>query len=229
MQIIWHGQSCFEIITTPAKNGQVKIVVDPFSEEIGLRLPKLEADIVLVTYSHSDHNNVKAISGTPFLVEGPGEYEIKNVFIQGIASFHDSSQGKERGERTIYTIEAEEMRLCHLGDLGQNELTEEQLEKIGECDILMIPIGGTFTISAKEAVKIMSQIEPKITIPMHYQIPYSGRRPDGSYRPKLKLKLDGLDKFLKPLGIKSIVPVNKLSLKKKDIPTEEAKIIVLNP
>ncbi|PIS39532.1 MAG: hypothetical protein COT33_01465 [Candidatus Nealsonbacteria bacterium CG08_land_8_20_14_0_20_38_20] len=217
MQIIWHGQSCFEIITTPAKNGQVKIVVDPFSEEIGLRLPKLEADIVLVTHSHSGHNNVKAISGTPFLVEGPGEYEIKNVFIQGIASFHDSSPSEARGERTIYAIEAEEMRLCHLGDLGQNELTEEQLEKIGECDILMLPIGGTFTISAKEAVKIMSQIEPKITIPMHYQIP------------KLKLKLDGLDKFLKPLGIKSIVPVNKLSLKKKDIPTEEAKIIVLNP
>ncbi|MBU4299440.1 MBL fold metallo-hydrolase [Patescibacteria group bacterium] len=217
MTIIWRGQSCFQITASRNKGEQVSIVIDSFSEEIGLRLPKLEADIALVTHSHSDHNNIKAISGTPFLIEGPGEYEIKNVFIQGIASFHDSSQGKERGENTIYTIETEEMRLCHLGDLGQNELTEEQLEKIGEIDILIIPVGGVCTIGGKEAIKIMSQIEPKITIPMHYSLP------------KLKVKLDGLDKFLKPLGIKSIVPVNKLSLKKKDIPTEEAKIIVLKP
>ncbi|MBU4480744.1 MBL fold metallo-hydrolase [Patescibacteria group bacterium] len=217
MTIIWRGQSCFQITASRNKGEQVSIVIDSFSEEIGLRLPKLEADIALVTHSHSDHNNIKAISGTPFLIEGPGEYEIKNVFIQGIASFHDSSQGKERGENTIYTIETEEMRLCHLGDLGQNELTEEQLEKIGEIDILIIPVGGVCTIAGKEAIKIMSQIEPKITIPMHYSLP------------KLKIKLDELAQFLKPLGIKSIVPVNKLSLKKKDIPTEEAKIIVLKP
>ena len=112
---------------------------------------------------------------------------------------------------------AEDLKLCHLGDLGQEELTEEQLEKIGEVDILMIPIGGTYTISAKEALKIMSQIEPRITIPMHYALP------------KLKIKLDGLDKFLKSLGIKSITPENKLSIKKKDISPEEAKIIVLKP
>ena len=229
MTIIWHGQSCFEIITTPAKNRQVKIVIDPFSEEIGLRVPKLEADIVLVTHNHYDHNNVKAVSGNPFLISGPGEYEIKNIFIQGIDSFHDNSQGKERGENTIYTIEFAEayasshaltvgdLKLCHLGDLGQKELTEEQLEKIGQIDILMVPVGGVFTISAKEALKIMSQIEPKITIPMHYALP------------KLKVKLDGLDKFLKSLGIKSIVPENKLTVKKKDLSEEEAKIIVLKP
>lgn len=224
MQIIWHGQSCFEIITTPAKNSPVKIIIDPFSEEIGLRPPKLEADIALITHSHSDHNNIKAVSGpsassgqAPFLIEGSGEYEIKNIFVQGIHSWHDSSQGKERGENTIYTLESEEIRLCHLGDLGQNELTEEQLEKIGDVDILMVPVGGVYTISGKEAAGIMSQIEPKIILPMHYHIP------------KLKIKLDGLDKFLKPLGIKSIEPINKLTIKKKDIPTEEAKIIVLKP
>ena len=221
MQIIWHGQSCFQIITSQGKNSQTSIVIDPFSEEIGLRLPKLEADILLVTHHHYDHDNIKGVGspsgGNYFLVDGPGEYEVKNVFIRGIQAFHDNSQGKERGENTIYTIESEDLKLCHLGDLGQKELTDEQLEVIGEVDILLIPIGGVYTISAKEAMNVMSQIEPNITIPMHYLIP------------KLKDKLDGLDKFLKGLGMKSITPENKLSIKKKDILPEEAKVIVLKP
>jgi len=299
MNIIWHGQSCFQITSSQGKNNQASIVIDPFSEDIGLRLPKLEADVVLVSHQHRDHNNVKAVSGNPFLIEGPGEYEIKGIFIQGISSFaqaiakgedeataslttraiakgedeataslttraiakgedeataslttraiakamktsfsslpsprkrgsvgedtaaasstHDESSGKARGENTIYTIGTEELRLCHLGDFGQKELTPEQLEKIGEVDVLMIPIGGVYTISAKEAAKIMSQIEPSIIIPMHYLLP------------KLKIKLDGLDKFLKTMGIKSIEPLNKLSIKKKDISPQEAKIIVLKP
>ena len=217
MQIVWHGQSCFQITTSQGKNNQVNIVIDPFDETIGLRVPKLEANILLVSHQHHDHNNVKAVSGDPVLISGPGEYEVKEVFIQGIPSFHDSSLGKERGQNTIYTIETEEIRLCHLGDFGQKELTSEQIEKIGEVDILMIPVGGIYTISAKESAKVMSQIEPSIIIPMHYQIP------------KLKLKLDGLDKFLKIMGIKKIEPLAKLSIKKKDISPEEAKIVVLKP
>jgi len=216
MTIIWHGQSLFELASSRGKNNQINIVIDPFSEEVGLRVPKLEADIVLSTHEHHDHNNAKAVGGNYFLIEGPGEYEIKEVFIQGIPAFHDDSQGKERGEMTIFTIEAEELRLCHLGDLGQKELTPDQLEKIGEIDILMIPIGGNYTLSGKEAVKIMSQIEPKIIIPMHYALP------------KLKVKLEEVDKFLKIMGIKKIEPINKLTVKKKDLLEEEAKIIVLN-
>ena len=217
MTITWHGQSLFEITTSRGKNNQVSIVIDPFSEDLGLRIPKLEADIVLSTHEHYDHNNVKAVGGNPFLILGPGEYEIKEVFCQGIPAWHDDSQGKERGSVTIFTIEAEELRLCHLGDLGQKELTSEQLERIGEVDILMIPVGGVYTISAKEAVKIMSQIEPKIIIPMHYALP------------KLKPKLEGVDKFLKIMGIKKIEPLNKLTIKKKELSEEEAKIILLNP
>ena len=217
MTIIWHGQSLFEITTSRGKNNQVNIVIDPFSQEVGLRLPKLEPNIVLSTNEHYDHNNVKAVGGNYFLIEGPGEYEIREIFIQGIPAFHDDLQGKERGKTTIFTIEAEELRLCHLGDLGQKELTPDQLEKIGEIDILMIPIGGNYTISGKEAVKIMSQIEPKIIIPMHYALP------------KLKVKLEGVEKFLKTMGIKKIEPVNKLTIKKKELLEEEAKIIVLKP
>lgn len=171
----------------------------------------------MVSHNHHDHNNVKAISGKPFLIEGPGEYEIKGVFVQGIPSFHDEVLGKERGENTIYTIEAEGIRLCHLGDFGQKELSSEQIDAIGEADILMLPVGGFYTISAKEAVRVMSQIEPSVTIPMHYQLP------------KLKAKLDDVDKFLKATGIKKVEPLSKFSIKKKDILPEEAKIIVLTP
>ena len=219
MNIFWRGQSCFQIIASPKKNGQVSIVIDPFSEDTGgsLKLPKMEAALLLVTHGHQDHNNVKAISGSPFLISGPGEYEIKDVFVQGIPAFHDNEHGKERGETTIYTIETEDIRLCHLGDLGQTELFSEQLEKIGEVDILMAPVGGVYTIDGKEAVKIISQIEPKITIPMHY------------YLPKLKYKIEGLDNFLKALGLKSVQPESKLSIKKKDLSEEEAKIVVLTP
>ncbi len=216
MNITWKGQSCFQITTQKTKT-PVNITIDPFSPEIGLRPPSSPADIVLVTHDHQDHNNIKAVAGQPLIISGPGEYEIKEVYIQGIPSWHDSVEGKERGANTIYVIDAEDLRVCHLGDLGQKELTEEQLEKIGEVDILMIPVGGNFTISEKEAQKIMSQIEPKITIPMHYLIP------------KLKAKLDGVDKFLKSLGIKSMHPEPKLSIKKKDILPEEAKIVVLEP
>ena len=228
MQIIWHGHSFFQILI-PRKETSVKIAIEPYDEQIGLKPPSLEADILLITHNHHDHNNIKAIKGTPFLISGPGEYEIKGVFIQGIFSFHDNAQGKERGENTIYTLESEGIKVCHLGDLGQKELTDEQLEKIGNVDILMIPIGGVYTISAKEATKVISQIEPKIVIPMHYQIPYSGRRPDGSYRPKLKVKLEGLDKFLKMMGVKTPEVSKKLSLSQKNLPTEGMKIIVLKP
>jgi L-ascorbate metabolism protein UlaG (beta-lactamase superfamily) len=231
MNIIWYGQSCFQISSSQGKDNQVSIIIDPFGEDIGLKLPrKLEADIVLVSHDHSDHNNVKAVSGPPkfsseklgragqpLIIKGPGEYETKGVFIQGIPGFHDNSQGAKSGDITIYTIEIEGIRICHLGDLGQKELSSSQLDKIGEADILMIPAGGVYTIEAGEAIKIMAQIEPKITIPMHYRIP------------KLKIKLEGIDKFLKALGIKSLEPLPKLSIKEKDISSEEAKIILLKP
>jgi len=218
MNINWYGQSCFQISSNQGKNNHLSTLIDPFEESIGLQLPrKLEADVVLITHNHLDHNNVKAVSGQPFIASGPGEYDVKGIFIQGIPAFHDNVQGKERGRTTIYTIEAEEIKLCHLGDLGQKELTAEQLDKIGDVDILMIPIGGFFTINAQEAVKIMAQIEPKIIIPMHYKIP------------NLNIKLDGLDKFLKIVGVKKIEPLSKLFIKEKDLPKEEVKIIVLQP
>jgi len=126
-------------------------------------------------------------------------------------------KGKERGENLIFLIETEDLRVCHMGDFGQKELEEKQIEEIGGVDVLMIPVGGIYTISAKEAIKVLEQLEPKITIPMHYSLP------------KLKIKLDSVDKFLKSLGIKSLTPEKKLSIKKEDLSPEEAKIVLLEP
>jgi L-ascorbate metabolism protein UlaG (beta-lactamase superfamily) len=216
MEIIWHGHSFFEIKSKENKN-QITVAIDPFSEEIGLKVPKTEADILLISHNHYDHNNKSAISGNYFLIDNQGEYEIKGVFVKAIKSFHDKNEGKERGENLIFTIETEDLKVCHLGDFGQKELTEKQIEEIGEVDILMIPVGGVYTISAKEAVKVLEQLEPKIVIPMHYSLP------------KLKIKLDSVDKFLKSLGIKSLPTEKKLSIKKDDLSPEESKIILLEP
>jgi L-ascorbate metabolism protein UlaG (beta-lactamase superfamily) len=214
MKITWAGQACFQISISNSKNHEASLVIDPFGD-IGLKMPNFSADIVLVTHGHPDHNNVGAVKGEPFVIENPGEYEVKGVFIQGIASFHDDKEGKERGVNTIYTIEAEDMRLCHLGDFGQKQLTDEQLEKIGKVDILMIPVGGTYTIDSSEAAKVIGQIEPKIVVPMHYEMP------------KLKFKLDGVEKFLKAMGKNATQPQEKLVVKTSALPKEGAMEIVV--
>jgi len=126
MEIIWHGHSFFEIKSRENKN-QLKIAIDPFSEEIGLKVPKVEADILLISHDHYDHNNKDAISGNYFLVDSPGEYEVKGVFVKAIKSFHDKVEGKERGENLIFLIETEDLRVCHMGDFGQKELEEKQI------------------------------------------------------------------------------------------------------
>lgn len=214
MKIAWYGHSCFKL-TVKSKNGdKITIITDPFTKDYGLAPPRLRADIVLISHDHNDHNNVKAISGEPFVIEGPGEYDVKGVFIKGIYSFHDTSQGAERGINTIYVIEAEDMKICHLGDLGEKELSSNQLDKIGDVDILMIPVGGIYTINGNEAVKIINQVEPKIVIPMHYKVP------------KLTLKLNSLDKFLEEIGEKGET-VEELSIQKKDLIEEKMRIVVM--
>lgn len=215
MQIIWKGQGCFQLLVQKTKNGQTAVVIDPFSEEEnGLKLSPLEADILLFSDKPTP-TLLKPIKGNPFPIYGPGEYEVRDIFIRGIPAIVTK---REKGEEAaIFIIEAEEMRLCHLGKLRQRELTAEQIEEIGDIDILLLPVGGNNVPSGAEARKIISQIEPKIIIPMYYLIP------------GLKIKIDGVNKFLQLMGIKSVEPLNKLLIKKKDIPQEETKIIVLNP
>jgi len=217
-KIYYAGQSCFQISISNSKDNSADIVIDPYDESVG-KLPNLSADILLVTHNHHDHNNIKAIKGEPFVAQGPGEYEVKGVFVRGISSFHDDKQGKEKGFNTIYIIEAEDIKFCHLGDLGQKELTDEQLDKIGQVDILMIPVGGQYTIDAEASQKIIGQIEPRIVIPMHYALP------------KMKTDdMDSVDKFLKTMGKPSVVAQDKLVIKASSLPKEGGiEIVVLQP
>lgn len=214
MHIVWRGQTCFQIQISRRGGEQIFVIIDPLTEETGLKLPKLRADILLMSHYY-DSNSIKGVLGSPFLITGPGEYEIKEIFIQGIPPFHDDEKRKEQSINTIYTIEAEGIRICHLGDFDQKELSGRQIDQIGDIDILMIPAGGT--IDAKVVAEIISQIEPRIIIPMCYHIP------------KLKLKLENLDKFLKMMGKKSVEPQSKLLIKKKDLAEEGTKVVVLRP
>ena len=190
------------------------IAIDPFSENtLGIKPARFKADILLISHSHEDHNNKAAILGEPFVLEGPGEIEKEGIFIEGILSYHDNRLGRDRGYNTIYKIEAEDLTLCHLGDLGEKILKEETLEKLSEIDVLFIPVGGIYTIDAEEAVAIINQIEPKIVIPMHYQLKDS------------KIKLEALEKFLKAFG-KKPEELDKLVIRKTQLP-QETKLIVL--
>lgn len=212
MVITWYGQSCFKI-----QSGEVVVATDPYKKDIGLTPPRFRAEVLLITHEHLDHNNIETIPEGAFLVRGPGDYEIKGIAIQGIATFHDEKQGAVRGMNTAYVIEMEDMRLAHLGDFGESKIRPETVEALGNVDILFLPVGGTYTVDASVAAEIVNTIEPRIVIPMHYRVP------------GLTVKLDGVDMFLKEMGVKNGETLDRLTLKKKDLPEEEAptKIVVL--
>ncbi len=219
MNIIWYGQSCFKITSQGSKKSKqwVTLLIDPFSDKIGLKLPKTDADILLITHEHEDHNNRAHVKKGAFVIDGPGEYEIRDIFIRGIYSFHDQEQGKVRGTNTIYTIFTEDMNICHMGDFGEKELSNKQIEEMGDVDVLLVPVGGVYTADSKTAAKIISQIEPRVVVPMHYKIP------------GLNIDIEEIDGFLKAVGEKGAQKEDKLLLQKKDLPTDDMKIIPLNP
>ena len=208
MTISWYGQSCFRIETK-----DLSILFDPFSKDVGLKPPRPRDSIILVTHEHYDHNNVTGVGPETFVVRGPGEYEKAGVYIEGFNSFHDNVGGAERGLNAIYVVRMEDIRLCHLGDLGQDKLTDEQIGAIGDIDILFVPVGGVYTIDGIRAAEIVKEIEPKIIIPMHYKIP------------GLNTNLDGPQRFLKEIGLKP-EEVETYKVSKKTLPAEEIKLIM---
>lgn len=211
MEIFWYGQAFFKL-----KGKTATVMVDPFDPDfVGLKFPKdTVCQLGLSTHDHKDHNNLKALSGEPLLISGPGEYEKSGVSVAGVTSFHDDKNGAERGKNTIYSIFLDGINVIHLGDLG-HELVQAQLDEIDNADILLIPVGGVYTINAEVAAKVVAQLEPKIVIPMHYKLP------------QLKFELDPLELFLKEMGAENITPVPKLSAIKDKLP-EETTVIVLN-
>lgn len=191
------------------------MITDPFDKKIGLKMPSLEADIVTVSHDHYDHNNVAAVKNNPYLVNMAGEYDVKGVAIHGIESDHDDKGGKERGKNIIFRFEIDDISVTHLGDLATT-LTDAQLEVLVGTDILLIPIGGKYTLDAKKAVEVISQIEPRIVIPMHYKTPDLAMD-----------DLDGLEKFIKEFGVKP-TEEQKLKISKKDLPQEDMELVILS-
>lgn len=210
MEIKFHGHACFSI----TEEGTT-VVTDPFQEEIGLKMPNLLADAVTVSHNAVPHNNVDAVGGDPKIFSWPGEYETKGIHIKLIHSFHNPKEDKEQLENSVTVINWANIRLCHLGAQG-TKLTPEQLEKVGEVDILFVPVGGKNCLDPKKAKEVIEQIEPRVVIPMCYDT-------QGS-----KLGLEELDTFLSAMGSKAEEPVDVFKVKRSELPEENSKVVVLN-
>ena len=212
MEIKYLGHSSFVLRSKIAK-----LVTDPFNPEIGLRFPKTEANIITISHYHKDHNNASQVEGNPLVIDMPGEFEKNGFRITGFQSFHDNKKGAERGENVIYKIEVEGMSFLHCGDLGY--VPEGNfIDEVGKIDVLFVPVGGTYTIDAGEAVELVKEIEPSIVIPMHYKTP--------KHDTKQYEQIQTVEEFLKKIGAEDIAPVEKLVIKKEDL-GEEMKVVVM--
>ena len=214
MDITFLGHSSFRI-----KGKSATVVTDPFdSKSVGFSFPSVDADIVTISHDHDDHNKHELVKDVRKVVAGPGEYEIKGISIIGTRTFHDNKKGKDRGVNTIYLMEIDGIRLVHLGDLG-HELEQKIIEDLGDIDVLMVPIGGEYTIDCATAAKVVQTIEPKITIPMHYQTK--------GLNQSTFAKLTGVDDFTKELGL-PVEKTDKLSVKAFAQPEEQKVVILAN-
>jgi len=214
MDITHLGHSAFKIRTRGAT-----VVTDPFDPKfVGLKFPPVEADIVTVSHDHQDHNQISLVKNPRKIISGPGEYEVLGVSILGFSSFHDEKKGALRGKNTIYVFEAEGLRLAHLGDLGE-ALTDEEVSRLGNIDVLFVPVGGVYTIGPKEAVRVVGEIDPYFIFPMHYKAP--DLNPEGFG------KLFPLADFLTESGL-TVENLPKFSVKKEEIIADQsAKVIVI--
>ena len=212
MEITYLGHSSFRI-----KGKSASLVTDPYDPNmVGLKFPKVEADIVTISHDHGDHNMESLVfppqDGKKKVISGPGEYEVKGVSINGFGSFHDDKKGELRGKNTIYVIYIDEFRLCHLGDLGEG-ISEETLSQMGDIDILFVPVGGVFTIGPEKAGEVVHSIEPKVIIPMHYQ--------QVGINPQVFSELSTVDVFISKTGLRTERFDRYFIKSPTDLPVEE--------
>ncbi|HOM77963.1 MAG TPA: MBL fold metallo-hydrolase [bacterium] len=214
MKITYIGHSCFKI----EMDGKT-IIIDPYNPSLmGYDFPKISADILLLSHKDPETTYLEGVTNYEHLIDSPGEYEISEIFIYGLSTFHDAEKGVKHGKNTAFLIEDSNFSVLHLGSLG-HELPKETLEKIGDVDVLMIPVGGNYVIDAEKASKVISSLEPGIVIPMHYATKDS-KHPE---------KLAELDEFLEEMGVeKGITKRDNLELK-SSVSEEETKVIVLKP
>lgn len=215
ISIKWFGHSSFGISDAEG----MQIVTDPYDEGLGYTFPKVSTNILTVSHQHFDHNNIEALQEYSCYIKGLGEFSSEDIDVKGIASYHDEETGALRGPNTIYTYKIDKVRICHLGDLG-HLLTRDEILEIGKVDILMIPVGGLYTIDAQNAAKVVEQIAPKIVIPMHYKT---------EVLPEDFGAVDKVDKFLSLMkGWKvekaDVLEIDGIQLKE----SKDKKIIILS-
>ena len=210
MKIKWLGHSCFLITTA----NNIRILTDPFDETVGYPLPNVEADIVTTSHDHFDHNFVEAVRGDFVHISSSGVFHERGVEILGVSTFHDKENGNKRGANIVYKITADGLNVCHLGDLG-HVLTDGQLGEIGDVDILLVPVGGTYTIDYEEAARVTALINPKITIPMHFKTPV------------IDFTIEGVEKFLAAVGGGESAGSSELDITPENKP-HQSKVIVLD-
>ncbi len=207
MKVKWLGHSSF-LITSAAG---VSLVTDPFDESLRYPFPRISADICTVSHDHFDHNCIRRLKNSPKVIKGAGKTEVKGVTITGFESFHDETKGRERGGNIIFRIEMDGLKIVHLGDLG-HLLSDERLKEIGEVHLLLIPVGGKYTIDARGATQLMDALKPRITVPMHYKTEY------------LDLPIAPVEEFLQ--GKKNARYEDELEVDSGSLP-QEPEIVVL--
>jgi len=213
MEITYFGHASFRI-----KGKTATVVTDPYTFDIGLKFPKhITADVITISHEHKDHSEVRQIEGAPYVIRGAGEYEVKGVGVIGLSTYHDEEKGAKRGNNTVFRIEIDGMSIVHLGDLG-HPLSAADVDSLDGVDILMVPVGGIYTIGAAAAVAIVNEIEPSIVIPMHYGRPELEAKQFGELAP--------VSAFLKELGKEDVVPQPKLSITRDKMP-EQMQVVVL--
>jgi L-ascorbate metabolism protein UlaG (beta-lactamase superfamily) len=200
VDITWLGHSCFRI-----KGNQAVVITDPVPAETGYILGKQTANIITVSHPHPSHSWVAGVEGDPHVIKGPGEYEIAGVLVIGVSTFHDAVKGNSRGKNTMYLMDVDGVAVCHTGDLGHVP-SDEQVEEMGNVDVLLLPVGGASTINATLATEVVRKIEPRIVIPMHYKTEKTTR------------DLDGVDLFLKEMGQSGIEPKARVSVTRNNLP-----------
>ena len=211
MKIKWLGHASF-LITS---DSGVKIITDPYAPDDRLHYGEINesADIVTMSHDHFDHGNIAAVKGNPQGVKG--DAEIKGIRFKGIATFHDNAGGRERGKNTIFCFEVDGVKLCHLGDLG-HELTAEQVAAIGAVDVLIVPVGGFYTIDASVASKVVGQLKPRVVIPMHFK------------NERCNFPIAGVDDFLRGKKDISQPDASEVEFRTGELPPA-TQIIVLKP
>lgn len=210
MKIKWLGHSCFKI----ASKSGIRILTDPFDDNVGYKIPSVEADIVTVSHGHYDHNFTDCVNGDFEIVNKVGNFNIKDIPITGVHTYHDDVEGAKRGDNIVYTFQIDGLKICHLGDLG-HMLSSAQIEMIGKVDVLLIPVGGNFTIDALMAVDVVNQLKPSIVIPMHYKTP------------ALRLNLDTADKFIEAMGNVERLNSQVMEISLDKLNTNETKVYIL--